>query len=53
MAEETLRAGLKKAVPVANPSQHRTKALNKLVIISSTAVAAVRVKMEFQLISLP
>lgn len=29
-------------------SQHRTRALNKLVIISSTAAAAVIVKMEFQ-----
>lgn len=29
-------------------SQHRTRALNKLVIIRSTAAAAVTVKMEFQ-----
>lgn len=29
-------------------SQHRTRALNKLVIIRSTAAAAVIVKMEFQ-----
>lgn len=33
-------------------SQHRTRALNKLVIIRSTAAAAVMVKMEFQLTSL-
>lgn len=33
-------------------SQHRTRALNKLVIIRSTAVAAVIVKMEFQPTSL-
>lgn len=33
-------------------SQHRTRALNKLVIISNTAAAAVMVKMEFQPTSL-
>lgn len=33
-------------------SQHRTRVLNKLVIIRSAAVAAVTVKMEFQPISL-
>lgn len=33
-------------------SQHRTRALNKLVIIRSTAAAAVMVKMEFQPTSL-
>lgn len=54
--QESVRAGLKadssqpcNGCPI---SQHRTRALNKLVIIRSAAAAAVMVKMEFQPTSL-